>query len=601
MKRSRRSVAWDHFDLKNETVHCKHCDAVYKYNTATTQMMYHLNKVHPSLVNVDGGASCSQSQPSIKSALARTRSCDAQRAEKITQTIGKFIEMDMLPLSIVEGNGFQELIHLLEPAYQIPSRRTITRLVETHYEERKQQLFKELSKAERVALTTDCWTALTAESYITITCHFISDDWQINSAVLLTESLPGRHTADHLAEKMIEAVDQWGLKGRVIACVHDNAANIVAANSTTRVPWISVACFAHTLQLAINDGFALYLYRVISAASKLVSHFNHSTIATKALQKKQEQMGLATHRLTQSCKTRWNSVCEMFDRLVEQRWAVVAVLSDRTVTKLQDARILELKDEYWQLMEDTQPVLSALKCATTVMSAEKDVSISNTYPVTFGLINIHLMRSEGDGPRLAEFKAKVRSSLIQRMNIESGDEFLSFAPMISSMLDPRHKHLGFLTPTQRLAANAKLVELGEAVEANRAAVQPAGGVDAALSATDEGSANIEVATSQSQSSAMAQLLGDHYTTQCEAGIEAELQSFLRETPPPLNCPPTDWWKVNEMRFPALAKLALRYLCIPATSVPSERVFSAAGLTVTRLRSRLTPDHVNMLIFLNKNQ
>ncbi|XP_067266309.1 E3 SUMO-protein ligase ZBED1-like [Chanodichthys erythropterus] len=585
MKRSRRSVAWDHFDLKSERVHCKHCDAVYNYNTATTQMMYHLNKVHPSLVNVGGVAS---SQPSIKSALARTRSCDAQRAEKITQGICKFIEMDILPLSIVEGNGFRELIHLLEPAYQIPSRRTITRLVEIHYEERKQQLFKELSKAERVALTTDCWTALTAESYITITCHYISDDWQMNSAVLLTESLPGRHTADHLAEKLNGAVEQWGLKGRVIACVHDNAANIVAANSPTRVPWISVACFAHTLQLAINDGFALHLYRVISAASKLVSHFNHSTTATKALQKKQEQMGLATHRLTQSCKTRWNSVCEMFDRLVEQRWAVVAVLSDRTVTKLQDARILELKDEYWQLMEDTQPVLLALKCATTVMSAEKDVSISNTYPVTFGLINIHLMRSEGDGPRLIEFKTK----------IESG-EIVSFAPMISSMLDPRHKHLGFLTPTQRLAANVKLVELGEAVGTDRADIQQAGGVEAALSDTDEGSENTVVATSQS--SAMAQLLGDHYTTQCEAGSEAELQNFLRETPPPLNCTPTDWWKVNETRFPGLAKLARRYLCIPATSVPSERVFSAAGLTVTRLRSRLTPDHVNMLIFLNKNQ
>ena len=106
----------------------------------------------------------------------------------------------------------------------------------------------------------------------------------------------------------------------------------------------------------------------------------------------------------------------MFDRLVEQRWAVAAVLSDRTATKLQDARILELKDEYWQMMEDTQPVLSALKCATTVMSAEKDVSISNTYPVTFGL-NIHLIRSEEDGPRFIEFKAKVRSSLIKQLNV----------------------------------------------------------------------------------------------------------------------------------------------------------------------------------------
>lgn len=64
--------------------------------------------------------------------------------------------------------------------------------------------------------------------------------------------------------------------------------------------------------------------------------------------------------------------------LKEQRWAVTAVLSDGTVTKLQDARVLELKDEYWQLMEDMVPVLGALKCATTIMSAEREVSTSNT-------------------------------------------------------------------------------------------------------------------------------------------------------------------------------------------------------------------------------
>lgn len=98
------------------------------------------------------------------------------------------------------------------------------------------------------------------------------------------------------------------------------------------------------------------------------------------------------------------------------------------------------------------------------------------------------------------------------IQIESG-EIVSFAPMISSMLDPRHKHLGFLTPTQRLAANVKLVELGEAVGTDRADIQQAGGVEAALSDTDEGSENTVVATSQS--SAMAQLLGDHYTTKCE--------------------------------------------------------------------------------------
>ena len=412
MKRSKRSVAWDHFDLKNGDVHCTHCDAVYKYNSATTTMMYHLKNAHPTLL----AGSSSSSQPTITSVLAR-RSCDSQRADKITKGICKFIQTDMLPISVVEGKGFGNLMDIMEPAYHIPSRRTVTRLIETQYEERKEELFKKLAKAESVALTTDCWTALTAESYITITCHYIGDDWEMNSAVLLTESLPGCHTADCLAEKLNGAVEQWGIEGRVIACVHDNAANIVAANRPTRVSWVSVACFAHTLQLAINDGFALYLNRVISAAGKLVGHFNHSTVASKTLQKKQEQMALPSHRLIQSCKTRWNSVCEMFDRLVEQRWAVAAVLSDRTVTKLQDARILELKDEHWRLMEEMQPVLRALKCATTVMSAEKDVSISNTYPITFGLINAHLMRKEGDGPKVIEFKTKVWSSLSTRMNV----------------------------------------------------------------------------------------------------------------------------------------------------------------------------------------
>lgn len=174
-----------------------------------------------------------------------------------------------------------------------------------------------------------------------------------------------------------------------------------------------MSCFAHTLQLAINDGFSLFLNRVISAAAKLVSHFNHSSVATKALERKQQQMKLPHHKLIMSCKTRWNSICDM----LEQRWAVTAVLSDRTVTKVQDARILELKDAHWQLIEDVVPTLKALKCATTVMSAEREVSISNTYPITFGLINAHL-QSEGDANRvLVEFKTKVRNSLSERIKV----------------------------------------------------------------------------------------------------------------------------------------------------------------------------------------
>lgn len=43
--------------------------------------------------------------------------------------------------------------------------------------------------------------------------------------------------------------------------------------------------------------------------------------------------------------------------------------------------------------------------------------------------------------------------------------------------------------------------------------------------------------------------------------------------------PLQWWTDNE-DFPRLAKLAQKILCIPATSVASERLFSSSGNILT---------------------
>ena len=61
----------------------------------------------------------------------------------------------------------------------------------------------------------------------------------------------------------------------------------------------------------------------------------------------------------------------------------------------------------------------------------------------------------------------------------------------------------------------------------------------------------------------------------------------------------EWWKSHQTEFPLLANLAKTYLCIPGTSVPSERVFSTAGDIVRSERSVLSPEHVDQLIFLKK--
>nr|XP_039264328.1 E3 SUMO-protein ligase ZBED1-like [Styela clava] len=64
--------------------------------------------------------------------------------------------------------------------------------------------------------------------------------------------------------------------------------------------------------------------------------------------------------------------------------------------------------------------------------------------------------------------------------------------------------------------------------------------------------------------------------------------------------PLTWWKDQNANYPNLSKLVGKYMCVTATSTPSERLFSAAGNTATELRSSLTGSHVEALVFLKCN-
>ncbi|CAL9699769.1 unnamed protein product [Knipowitschia caucasica] len=92
-----------------------------------------------------------------------------------------------------------------------------------------------------------------------------------------------------------------------------------------------------------------------------------------------------------------------------------------------------------------------------------------------------------------------------------------------------------------------------------------------------------------------------YSHQSEAlKVQTELSTYLLTPEIDPDTEPLQWWKHHEPNFPRLSNLAKKYLSVPATSAPSERLFSVGGGIVTCNRACLKPEVVDRLVFLAKN-
>ena len=85
--------------------------------------------------------------------------------------------------------------------------------------------------------------------------------------------------------------------------------------------------------------------------------------------------------------------------------------------------------------------------------------------------------------------------------------------------------------------------------------------------------------------------------------ELELVSYLIEKPVLVklnskedNTDPLEWWKDDSYWYKLLFTLAAKYFYVPATSVPSERVFSCTGNIINSKQACIHPGNVNMLLF-----
>ena len=105
----------------------------------------------------------------------------------------------------------------------------------------------------------------------------------------------------------------------------------------------------------------------------------------------------------------------------------------------------------------------------------------------------------------------------------------------------------------------------------------------------------QTVTPAKKTSAISDLFGEVFVTKVEPAksvevrVDQEFVGYKSEGNISLDSDPLTWWKSNEEKYPILSKYSKTFLCIPATSVPSERIFSVAGDVVTAQRSCLSAD------------
>ncbi|XP_028408818.1 zinc finger BED domain-containing protein 4-like [Dendronephthya gigantea] len=237
---------------------------------------------------------------------------------------------------------------------------------------------------------------------MTITCHFLTETWELKSLVLETLLFELSHAAENIANSLRNAAKKWNISENIIAIVTDNASNVVAAVKI--LGWNHVPCFAHTLNLVVSEAIKSdeCVSEIKKMCKQIVTFFHQSVKATEKLKEVQNKLNLPEHKLIQEVDTKWNSTFFMFSCIFEQHDAIT------TAPCLSGRNDLFLAVDDFQLLKASLSVLQLFETATREISADKYLSISRAIPLTRSLFTAieraHLLAiSTILDPRLKKF------------------------------------------------------------------------------------------------------------------------------------------------------------------------------------------------------
>lgn len=320
-------------------------------------------------------------QINISEYVPRKMTIDTQK--KIDNALLKMMTKDFQPFSILEDEGFKELVQLLYPSYKIPNRHTLSKVQIPALYQKCLNETKDLIKSEAISgcITTDCWTSKSNVGYNAITFHFIDEHFGLKSVLLGCHEFSENHTSLNLSNKIDMTLKEWTLQDKTIFAVSDNASNIIK-RALSILQLKHFGCFAHTLNLILQGALVLES-NLLEKIKMIVTHFRKSTSANKKLSNYQISIGAKVpKKLLQDVSTRWNSTLYMIERMIELESSICGTLG------LLDNPPEGLTVDEWKIIKEISIVLRPFEEATKAVSGDKYMTASIVLVLAQGLKNV---------------------------------------------------------------------------------------------------------------------------------------------------------------------------------------------------------------------
>ncbi|XP_005100965.1 zinc finger BED domain-containing protein 4 [Aplysia californica] len=634
------SVVWKHFVLPtpgSETCSCIHCGAVmsysYEHRGSTTNMRRHVERKHPEQFLETEGQKCSissdithdksqnyyvtansrdtvndnecsssliepktepvpvasvdKSFPSVKSPL-NIKSGGSKEKEQTDALVLQMITSDLQSLSLVESEGFRNVVKALNSQYELPSCDKLSEDLLPHlYEEVQQDVKISLQLSDKVAITADSWMSWSSKQYVTLTAHFLSQSWEKKSLVLSTMQISNDLTGVELAAELKKNLMDWEIQNKVCAVLTEtdlSSDSSFMADAVLHLELEHVPCFVYALDRMVKKAFKAS-EDVVAAANRvraIASYLQYSCDGVSMLREVQGSYNAdipLKKILERDEEDRWMSTLHMIRHYLTLHEELSAALCYLGKT---DICILEIDVG---IMKKVVETLEPFELAAEELCVEERATLSTVIPM---LKQLQSCLSELQYQDFT-FTLVLQTELSRLSSSLEGN----FTVGASTVLDPRFKYLPF-------SDSAKAKNIESRLTSMLTEVYEVKSTDSSnFTVPDEKSATNEKSLWNKFDSKVIDFLETSASNTFLPAIELrryfESRQLRRQEVHPI-----DWWKSNEALLPNLSKLAQQFLAIPASAVPAKVIFSKASEAFLAKRSCLEERHIDKMIFLNKN-